>query len=291
MSPLALEKGNMWQTRAHKLESMLTVSGQLIRRVDLFIPQDGARPKCTQACFYRPEDATYYRLQNFQNIPKHQKDTRERVFKQLHGIIIKQLHGIIMNAGNKYIQSYIAVKDYVEQHLKKKVIHCGRLNAPAVKEIAILLPNDITANHDGQVVFNYMQDDNQSGPRITSHFHEAYNRLKYPLLFPIRQDGWHHDLKHTALQHVNYMLMDREGIVNPILCGNSLGQQYMVDQWIKVELERLRWVKGNQKAFRAEVYLGLRDAKKSGNGAAALQNTGKRVVLPSSFTCGDRYMH
>ncbi|KAL7532185.1 hypothetical protein ACHAWF_004044 [Thalassiosira exigua] len=241
---------------------MLTASGQLIRRVGPLIPQDGARPKCVQSYFYGPEDATYYRLQNFQNIPKRQKDTYERVFKQLHGII--------MNAGNKYIQSYTGVKDYVERHLKNKVwdvklslhanesagerIHSGRLNAPAVKEIAILLPNDITVNHNRQVVFNYMQDDNQSGLRIISDFHKAYDPLQYPLLFPIGQDDWHHDLKHTALQHVNYMLMDREGIVNPILCGNSLGQQYMVDQWLKVELERLRWVKDNQKTLRAEVY-------------------------------------
>ncbi|KAL7551229.1 hypothetical protein ACHAWF_014413 [Thalassiosira exigua] len=61
--------------------------------------------------------------------------------------------------------------------------------------------------------------------------------------------------------------------------------------WLKVELERLRWVKDNQKTLRAEVYSGLRDAKKSDDGAAALQNTGKCVVLPSSFTGGDRYMH
>ncbi|KAL7553461.1 hypothetical protein ACHAWF_016745 [Thalassiosira exigua] len=254
----------------------------------------------TQAYFYGPEDATYYRLQNVQNIPKRRKDTYERVFKQLHGTI--------MNAGNKYIQSYIRVKDYVERHLKNKVwdvklslhanesadqrIHSGRLNAPAVKKISILLSNDITANHDQQVVINYMKDDNQSRRRIISDFQKACDPLQYPLLFLIGQDGWHHYLKHTALQHVNCILMDRKGIVNPILCGNSLGQQYMVNQWLKVELKRLRWVKDNQKTLRAEVYSGLRDAKKSDNGAATLQNTGKRVVLLlSSFADGDRYMH
>ncbi|KAL7550668.1 hypothetical protein ACHAWF_013888 [Thalassiosira exigua] len=106
MSSLALEKGKRWQTRAHKLESILTASGQLIRRVGPLIPQGGTRPKCVQVHFYGPEDATYYRLQNFQNIPKRQKDTYE--------IMFKQLHGIIMNAGNKYVQSYIGVNNYVE---------------------------------------------------------------------------------------------------------------------------------------------------------------------------------
>ncbi|KAL7534294.1 hypothetical protein ACHAWF_004832 [Thalassiosira exigua] len=36
-------------------------------------------------------------------------------------VLFKQLHGIIINVGNKYIQSYIGVKDYVKRHLKNKV--------------------------------------------------------------------------------------------------------------------------------------------------------------------------
>ncbi|MGI9458930.1 MAG: hypothetical protein ACR2NF_02935 [Pirellulales bacterium] len=213
MSSLALEKGKRWQTRAHKLESMLTSSGQLLGPL---IKEDGTRPKCVQAYFYGPEEATYYRLKNFPNIPKKERVTYETVFKQLHGIL--------MNAGNRYIQSYLGVKDYVEQHLKDKVwdvklslhanesaddrVHSGRLNVPTVKEIAILLPNDLTAKHERQVVFNYMQGDGQSGLRFIADFHKAYDPLQYPLLFPDGQDGWHDDLPHTSLQHVNFMLND-----------------------------------------------------------------------------------
>ena len=79
--------------------------------------------------------------------------------------ILKDLHDILMNdAHNKYFQSFLGVKEYVEQNLQDKVwdltfsihattstqqlIHQGHLNAPTVDEIAILLPSDdiITQN-------------------------------------------------------------------------------------------------------------------------------------------------
>ena len=68
--------------------------------------------------------------------------------------------------------------------------------------------------------------------------------------------------------------MDRKGIVNPILCGKSLGQQYIVDQFAKVELSRLNYIEHHQKEMRAEVYSGAKDAMKlDGNG---LNNVGKK---------------
>ena len=82
---------------------------------------------------------------------------------------------------------------------------------------------------------------------------------------------------------------DEEGnlIVNPILRGRSLGQQYLVDQFAKTEFSRLNFIQHHQKELRAEVYSGAKDAMKSDR----LGNVGKRVVLPSSFLGGDRYMH
>ena len=50
----------------------------------------------------------------------------------------------------------------------------------------------------------------------------------YPCIFPNGDDGWHYELDRSCLQHTNYHLMDQDGIVNPILCGQSLGQQFVV---------------------------------------------------------------
>ena len=56
--------------------------------------------------------------------------------------------------------------------------------------------------------------------------------------------------------------MDQDGNVNPILCGQSLGQQFVVDQFAKSELSRLHYIKCNQKEMHAEVYSGAKDYEK-----------------------------
>ena len=87
------------------------------------------------------------------------------------------------------------------------------------------------------------------------------------------------------------MMMDRDGITNPILCGKGVGSQFILDQFCKVELERLRWVELNQKTIRAELYSGLGDSVKKSEDLQDLGRMGKKVILPSTFTGGERYMH
>ena len=146
------------------------------------------------------------------------------------------------------------------------------------------------------VPLNYRQQGTFDKLQFIPDYHRAYVLLQYPLIFPDGQDGWHCDLPHTCLQHVNYQLMDRcvdedtkEKVVNPILFERSLGKQYMVDQFAKAELSRLTYIVQHQKELRAEVYSGAKDAMKSdGKG---LSEVGRKVVLQSLFTQGDQYMH
>ena len=141
------------------------------------------------------------------------------------------------------------------------------------------------------VTVNYKQPDDSNELKFVPDYHRAYDPLQYPCIFPDGQDEWHDDLNHTCLQHLNYQLMYRgDDIVNPILRGKSLGQQYIVDQFAKCELSRLRYVEIHQKELRAEVYSGAKDALHAADGNS-LGKIGKKVILPSSFTGGDRFMH
>lgn len=47
--------------------------------------------------------------------------------------------------------------------------------------------------------------DDRVGLEFIHDYHRSYDPLQYPLLFPDGQDGWHFDLHHTLLQHVNYI--------------------------------------------------------------------------------------
>ena len=300
MCSVTAQKG--WTSRTHngKMSSMLTAGGQLFRRVGSMLPAvDGEHPKCVQTYFYGGDEATKWRILNTKKkIPANEKNSYETVFNNLHDILT--------GANNKYIESFLGVKEYVEEHLQDKVwdvklsihanqspsslIHNGRLNAPTVNEIAILLPsNDVlTKNHKRYVTINYRQQGDTDELQFIPDIHKSYDPLQYPLLFPDGQDGWHCDLEHTCLEHINFQLMKRNGINNPILLGRSLGQQYIVDQFAKSEMSRLSYIEFHQKEMRAEVYSGAKDAMKTdGN----LGGIGKKVILPSSFMGGDRYMH
>jgi len=304
MSSVAVEKG--WQNRCHnkKMQSMLTAGGQLLRRIGPLEQKEGNPPRGAQCLFYGAEDAAPHRINNaFKGEQKSsKKDNMDRD-------IFKKLHGILIGAKNKYVETFLSVKEYVKKmrvkntvrdiiialhanESTKDLIHQGRLNAPRVKEVAVLMPNDdeFGSKAERWLTFNYMEPDDRVGLEFIPDYHRSYDPLQYPLLFPDGQDGWHFDLDHTLLQHINYMMMDREGITNPILYGNGVGQQFILDQYCKVELERLRWVELNQKTIRAELFSGFGDSMKEGDNPN-LNQKGKRVVLPSTFIGGERYMH
>ena len=302
MCSVAAEKG--WKNRCNnnKTDCMLTASGQLHRRIGPLQPKQGENPKCVQCFFYGPEEVAKHRAFNSF---KGQKKTRKE--SDMDKRIFAKLHNILISAKNKYIETFLGVKEYIEKmNLKEKVrdivlalhanestdtlIHEGRLNAPQVKEVALLMlmPNELSASQERLLTFNYATPEDCAGLQFIPDFHRSYDPLQYPLIFPDGQDGWHFNLDHSMLEHVNYMMMDRDGITNPILCGNGVGHQFILDQYCKIELERLRWVEMNQKTIHAELYSGLADSVKS---KEDLQHAGTRVVLPSTFMGGDRYMH
>ena len=153
-----------WRSRAHdnKTDSMLTASGQLLRRAGPLIPGDGEQPKCVQTYFYGGDEVTKWRMMNM----KKKISAKDR---NNYVTVFKKLHTVLMEVDNKYIKSFLGVKDYIETHLKDKVWdiklsihandppsalkHKGRLNVPTVNGIAILLPisDIITKHHKRQV--------------------------------------------------------------------------------------------------------------------------------------------
>ena len=67
-----------------------------------------------------------------------------------------------------------------------------------------------------------------------------------------------------------------------------LFQQFLVDAYTMIESGRLFFIRYQQKKLRCESYEKLRSLKNQGNND--ISQTGQRVILPSSFTGGARYM-
>ena len=89
------------------------------------------------------------------------------------------------------------------------------------------------------------------------------------------------------MQFYSYILQIRD--LNKITINDfgRLFQQYTVDMFVKVELERLIYFKSKegQKAIRAEHYSGLQDILTNFDASTI----GKRIILPSTFIGGDRH--
>ncbi|XP_050896083.1 uncharacterized protein LOC127102791 [Lathyrus oleraceus] len=73
-----------------------------------------------------------------------------------------------------------------------------------------------------------------------------------------------------------------------LLKSGRLLQQYVIDNYVKIETERLRWIRRNQNNIRSEVYQGLQDALHDGENNA--DNVGQRTILPPSFIGSKRDM-
>lgn len=85
-----------------------------------------------------------------------------------------------------------------------------------------------------------------------------------------------------------YRIQQRDNEDVTLLLSKRLLQQFLVDVYNTIESSRLQYVRNHQKELRAEMYKGLTDAILRGETSPSI--AGKRIVLPSSFTGGARYM-
>jgi hypothetical protein len=66
-----------------------------------------------------------------------------------------------------------------------------------------------------------------------------------------------------------------------------LFQEYVVDSWAAAKHSHLEWIRHNQHTIRAKLYCGIVDALREG---LDLSMVGWKVILPSSFTSGPRFI-
>lgn len=131
--------------------------------------------------------------------------------------------------------------------------------------------------------------------------HPLFMSLQYPLFFPYGEYGFHPEIPHAVTQegqrkrsfistreYYAYQVQTRLAEGMGIIKGGRLFHQYAVDAYTAIEQERLQWAINNQEQLRADLYNNVFDAV--GRGETEGQKIGQRIILPSSFTGGPRYM-
>ncbi|XP_050357851.1 uncharacterized protein LOC126778406 [Nymphalis io] len=92
----------------------------------------------------------------------------------------------------------------------------------------------------------------------------------------------------SCMNYYCYRIMTRRNNFNTLLRYGMLTNQYLVDQYAKIESQRLAYIRNNQTKLRAENYVHLQDALQANEHRNGI---GQLVILPSSFTGGPRYLH
>ncbi|XP_026459022.1 uncharacterized protein LOC113359644 [Papaver somniferum] len=88
-------------------------------------------------------------------------------------------------------------------------------------------------------------------------------------------------------EYYAFRLQQRSNEGQTLIRGGRLFQQFVVDAYATIEQCRLKWVRGHHEEIRADVFQGIKEAVAAGD---TEPGTAGRIILPSTFTGGPRYM-
>ncbi|CAH1413176.1 unnamed protein product [Lactuca virosa] len=215
---------------------------------------------------------------------------------------------VMLDSTNELVKCYRMARDCFDENspidLKLRLIgrrqQDGRTyNLPTASEVVALIVGDIGDAIDNRDII--VKTKSGILQRI-NELHPSYLALQYPLLFPYGDDGYRFDIPHTDVDHSTntkrryctmreffaYRIQDKVNVFSLILNSRRLFQQFLVDAYTMIETERLYYIRNQSNVLRCESYETLRSVQIHGN--IDISKVGKRLILPSSFTGGTRYM-
>lgn len=172
-------------------------------------------------------------------------------------------------------------------------------NLPTTSEVAALIIGDGQGSKEHCDV---IVQERGFRLRIINEMHPSFMAMQYPILFPYAKYGYRVNISHRIFEsrrnnkqtrlsmreYYAFRIQQRKNEGLTLVKSGRLFQQFLVDAYTCIEDDRLQWCRKNQKKIRAELYQGLQDAIVAGDTTPA--SVGMRLILPSFFTRGPRYM-
>ncbi|XP_071719168.1 uncharacterized protein [Rutidosis leptorrhynchoides] len=266
------------------------------------LPIAGNTPKYSQLYIYDTENEDHHRMNAYRPDAKHGEcnDSIDPAFMKEIKIVLDQCNRLV----KAYRMARNGFAENPHESVRLKLIG-GRntdgrnYNLPTVDELAGLIIGDVECGLEKRDIIV----EKQSGQlKRISELHPSYLALQYPLLFPLGQDGYRPGIKHrnvsdssksghtdlTIREFFAYQIQERCNSYSLMHSAKKLFQQFLVDAYTMMESDRLRYIHAQQKKLRLDSYNDICNNVTNGNTQAS--NTGKRYILPSSFTGGSRYM-
>ena len=275
------------------------VTGQIYRRYGSLLPPPDENAKFLQLYFVGETTSEAEQRANLSSRTK--LDIILMIQEILH-----QYHPYVHDF--KYLLQSKLPPEYtvvIDESKRPRGVHPGRLNLPTCKEVAVIIPGgDFNGQRD--VV---LETRNSELHRI-NETHRAYDTLGYPVMFVRGEDGYHIAIREvipgtdplqehpkdmvSCREFYNYHFQIREPI-NHLHRAKALFSQFAVDMFVKMESERLLFIKTHQQQLRADEYAHLKDALRNDdpnlNRHKDKNDFGKLVVLPATHIGSPRYYH
>ncbi|KAL6140312.1 hypothetical protein ACLB2K_058612 [Fragaria x ananassa] len=255
--------------------------GSIYHKIGGLVPTDGRRPRYLQAYIYDTEHELQNRLS--------ESEVLER------GIVQKIQQ--ILNQHNPFVQTFRSLGQRQDLPNCRLIIReqpsdRRQYNLPTASQVAAVIVGGDDINPNGRdFIIQTISGRRQTVKDSVGY----YDPMQYPLLLPYGTYGWdinsrgNNGKEMTCCDYYAYMLQMRQGQENPLHRGGRLLQQYVVDNYVKIESQKLRWFRNNQDKFRTDVRQGLEDSLHAGENNAG--NVGRRTILPSSFIGSPRDMY
>ncbi|XP_045455661.1 uncharacterized protein LOC123665392 [Melitaea cinxia] len=209
----------------------------------------------------RPDDHKFLQIY-FIADPDTQASTRcSSVAQPIDRDLIRSLQDML-HSHNCYIQSFKTAIESVPAntpdfnvviHANKVPVgdHRGRYNAPSTSEVAVVIAGQ---QFDKRDLVLHSRDDNL---QKNSELHRSYDSLQYPLMLCHGEDGYAINVSQvdpisgiplrrtvSCMKYYCYRIMTRRNNFNTLLRYGMLTNQYLVDQYAKIESERLAYIRG-----------------------------------------------
>ena len=279
------------------------ISGQIYHRTASLYPPQNQPPSFSQLYIYQPEEANTIRSKNdvakkcLPEVMEVISHTLEQCnpyvfhYKTMHQKILEE-NERARAAGTEPLQIRLYLRTGPDRR---------RYNTPLHDEVAVLFTGTDGAPDIPPDVLVYPCNEPL---RKISIYSPNCDPMSFPMFFPSGEPGWQTNMPHVAdhatrirtnityLQYCTYRWADR-GTFNPLLYGEYLTQQKMVDDYVKVEAQRVAHQRQRQSELRVECLQGLHDhvnnnVNNPNNDDHSV--AGHPVILPSSFVGSPRNM-
>jgi len=272
------------------------IQGQIYHRISATQPEDGRSPSYGQLYILDSDAATNARISN----PANSKCKQH---------IMALLNNVLTAVRNPFILAFHSMKDVIEHEemlarqqnrsiknitLQFQIdasVDRRRYNSPTTNEVAAVFvgENGVPAANVALQVCHRNGGKLETIPMTNANC----DPLSYPILFPRGELGWQVGIPHagqsvaTPHKTVTPREFQQRDSFNPLLCCGKLTQQYIVNEYVKIETQRLNFLRHNQNDLRIEAYSGLTDQLAN---YIPGQPIGRMFVLPSSFEGSPRNM-